>query len=220
MVKSSQTLTFSPPSSPPTTRTLRKAHSSDSLASPRPRNATMERDFSLHTGGFIPGSALGSQSSLSVAALNVRPYAVGGHARGVSVDVWRTTSQGQAPPVVPSEFSNSKLVKDTKSISAARLCSILTGTSSTQLELETVKKLRLLLRNESARSVIYIYSSPVFQVWGLTCNVQLVIGVPPDGRLRIVTNSSQRDFRGRMAVCISHSSMNYNLTTCKQGRTT
>jgi hypothetical protein len=158
MLKSSHALTFNPPSPPPTPRTLRKAHSSDSLASPRPQNASTETEFSRspYAGGFIPGSALGSQGSMSVTALGILPYATGSHTRGVSVDVSRTTSRVQAPPVVPSEFTTGKLNKDkalAKSISPARFCSILTGTSSTQLELETVKKLRLLLRNESARSV-------------------------------------------------------------------
>jgi hypothetical protein len=90
---------------------------------------------------------------MSVSALNIPPYAAGSHTRGVSIDVMQTMSRGQAPPVIP-EFTSGKLAKDkalAKSISPARFCSILTGTSSTQLELETVKKLRLLLRNESAK---------------------------------------------------------------------
>jgi hypothetical protein len=158
MLKSSHALNFNPPSPPPAPRTLRKAHSSDSLASLRPQNASMEYHLprSPYAGGFIPGSALGSQGSVSVAALNILPHAAGSHARGISMDVFRMTSRGQAPPVVPSEFTTGKLAKDkalTKSISPARFCSILTATSSTQLEVETVKKLRLLLRNESARSV-------------------------------------------------------------------
>jgi hypothetical protein len=37
-----------------------------------------------------------------------------------------------------------------KNLTPSRFFSILTGTSSTQLEVENVKKLRLLLRNESA----------------------------------------------------------------------
>ena len=155
MLKSSQALTFNSPSPPPTPRTLRKAHSSDSLASLRPQAPLMEHDFlrASHVGGYIPGSALCSQGSVSTAALNIPPYAASSHTRGVSADVFRTTSRTQAPPVVPSEFTSGKLAKDkalAKSISPARFCSILTGTSSTQLEIETVKKLRLLLRNESA----------------------------------------------------------------------
>jgi hypothetical protein len=41
--------------------------------------------------------------------------------------------------------------KAAKDISPTRFFSILSGTSSIQLDIENVKKLRLLLRNESAR---------------------------------------------------------------------
>ena len=37
-----------------------------------------------------------------------------------------------------------------KDITPTRFCSMLTNTSSTQLEVEAIKKLRLMLRNESA----------------------------------------------------------------------
>jgi hypothetical protein len=96
---------------------------------------------------------------VSVTALNVPPpsYGIGSHTRGVSMDMMRTTSRGQVPPMIPTDFTSGKLTKDkvlAKSISPARFCSILTSTSSTQLELETAKKLRLLLRNESARLAV------------------------------------------------------------------
>ncbi|KIM84160.1 hypothetical protein PILCRDRAFT_818481 [Piloderma croceum F 1598] len=154
MLKSSQALTFNPPSPPLTPRTVRKAHSSDSLASPRPPTASIAHEFPRlpNDGGFVPGS-LSNQASVSVTALNISSRAAGSHTRGVSMDMMRTTSRGQVPPVIPTEFTSGKLTKDkalAKNISPARFCSILTSTSSTQLELETVKKLRLLLRNESA----------------------------------------------------------------------
>lgn len=163
MLKSSQVLTLTPtavtapPSPPPTPRTLRKAHSSDSLVSPRPPNASQSQ-FDLHrpqiSGSFLPGSALGANGSTSVVGLSA--FGIGTHGRGQSFDVGRTTAMGQnAPPVIPSEFANSKFAKDRAlAISPSRFCSILTGTSSTQLEVETIKKLRLLLRNESARLVL------------------------------------------------------------------
>lgn len=155
MLKSSQVLTLAPtapPSPPPTPRTLRKAHSSDSLASPRAQNPSQ---FDLHRpqiGTFLPGAALGSNGSSSVVGLNAFGIIMGTHGRGQSFDVGRTTAMGQNSPVIPSEFANRQLVKDKAlAISPSRFCSILTGTSSTQLEVETIKKLRLLLRNESAR---------------------------------------------------------------------
>jgi hypothetical protein len=54
----------------------------------------------------------------------------------------------ELPPVKLIKEKNNSVVKD---ISPTRFFSILSGTSSTQLDVESVKKLRLLLRNESAR---------------------------------------------------------------------
>jgi hypothetical protein len=201
MLKSSQALTFNPPSPPLTPRTVRKAHSSDSLASPRPPTASIAHDFPRlpDDGGFVPGSSLSNQASMSVTALNIPSHAAGSHTRGVSMDIMRTMSRGQVPPVIPTEFTSGKLIKDkalAKSISPARFCSILTSTSSTQLELETVKKLRLLLRNESARFVV----EKNILLLALTCRLQLVAGILANGRLRVTLDTSQRDFGGGMAV--------------------
>ncbi|KAF7965950.1 hypothetical protein HWV62_40752 [Athelia sp. TMB] len=156
MLKSSQVLTLTPavptapPSPPPTPRTLRKAHSSDSLSSPRPQNSSQFDLHRPHIGGFLPGSALGHNGSTSIIGLNA--LGMGTHGRGQSFDVGRTTAFGQNAPVIPSEYASRKLVKDKAlAISPSRFCSILTGTSSTLLEVETIKKLRLLLRNESAK---------------------------------------------------------------------
>lgn len=152
MLKSSHVLNLNPPEAPATPRTLRKAHSSESLVTPRTQRTMAGLEFPNPP--FLPGSALGSQGSTSSIALNSGLFSGAGHARGSSIDVSRLVSGGQAPPVIPAEYANSKLTKDkalAKAISPARFCSILTGTSSTQLDLETVKKLRLMLRNESAR---------------------------------------------------------------------
>jgi hypothetical protein len=51
----------------------------------------------------------------------------------------------------PKERGAAGKEKVAKDISPTRFFSILSGTSSTQLDIENVKKLRLLLRNESAR---------------------------------------------------------------------
>ena len=50
-----------------------------------------------------------------------------------------------------------KKEKDT-ALSPQRYCNVLIATSSTQLDVEVVKKLRLLLRNESARYELLIIS--------------------------------------------------------------
>lgn len=152
MLKSSHVLNLNTHEAPTTPRTLRKAHSSESLVTPRTQRIMGGLEFPNPP--FLPGSALGNQGSTSSIALSAGVFSGAGHARGSSVDVCRQVSGEKVPPVIPSEFTNSKLTKDkalAKTISPARFCSILTGTSSTQLDLETVKKLRLMLRNESAR---------------------------------------------------------------------
>jgi hypothetical protein len=65
-------------------------------------------------------------------------------------------SSRNPPPVLPSDSAQGRSTKDKifvapKNISPAKFFGILSGTSSTQLDVESVKKLRLLLRNESAR---------------------------------------------------------------------
>ena len=152
MLKSSHVLNLNTPEAPTTPRTLRKAHSSESLVTPYTQRSIGGLNFPDPP--FLPGSALGSQGSTSSIALNGGLFSRTGHARGSSVDVSQQVSRGQVPLVIPAEFTNGKLTKDkslAKAISPAKFCSILTGTSSTQLDLETVKKLRLMLRNESAR---------------------------------------------------------------------
>lgn len=67
------------------------------------------------------------------------------HSRGVSMD--RSISSS-----FNANKNNSKMSKGTfKDISPVAMYTVLSETSSTQLDIELVKKLRLLLRNESAR---------------------------------------------------------------------
>ena len=67
--------------------------------------------------------------------------------RGKSVDITNTSPKANSSDSLHNK-SNSDNYKD---ISPMKFCGILTSTSSTQLDIEVVKKLRLLLRNESAR---------------------------------------------------------------------
>ncbi|KAG6373394.1 armadillo-type protein [Boletus reticuloceps] len=73
------------------------------------------------------------------------------HESGASFDAAQTLSRARAP-VTPVELVSSKSKEKalSKGMTPVKLCSILTSTSSTILDVEVVKKLRLLLRNEAA----------------------------------------------------------------------
>ncbi|KAH7913769.1 armadillo-type protein [Hygrophoropsis aurantiaca] len=147
MLKSSHVLTSNPPVSPPLTpRTVRKARSSESLASPHLPLPSLEYNSRPNP---MWGPAPAGKSTTD---LHAQQPTRNVHERGISFDAPRTLSYSQTPPVIPGDLITSKS-KDkgfVKSITPVKFCSILSGTSSTQLEIETVKKLRLLLRNESA----------------------------------------------------------------------
>ncbi|KAG1804946.1 armadillo-type protein [Suillus plorans] len=145
MLKSSHVITSNPTSGPPSTpMTLRKARSSESVGSPLP--PSMSYDQMPTKGSWISG--LSGKSTTDLHALDDRQ----GHDRGLSVDGTRTFSQGQNSPVISGDLITSKSKEKgfVKNITPVKLCSILASTSSTQLEVEVVKKLRLFLRNESA----------------------------------------------------------------------
>ncbi|KAF8525961.1 armadillo-type protein [Hysterangium stoloniferum] len=78
-----------------------------------------------------------------------RPSSAMGHSRGVSIDTPRLASGSYNG--INAKQSSSKSGKGTvRDLSAAALCTMLSDTSSIHLEVDFVKKLRLLLRNESA----------------------------------------------------------------------
>src|ERR1700722_17159146 len=154
MLKSSQAMAINLPTTPSLThRTaqLRQTRSSDSLGSPRSFKSSTEFDTLVPplTAGFASphhSSSIGSSST---------PRIPNGHTRGTSYHVPRTDSRSMAPLFL-GESTSGKLTKEkapgsAKNISPTRFFSILSGTSSTQLDVENIKKLRLLLRNESAR---------------------------------------------------------------------
>lgn len=173
MLKSSQTMVSSPtttepkrPSTPKSKKGLRRALSSDTLDSPhQPTLASLAAEESLYP------------SSLSAAPVSAHhsPYLsspqrkASSHSRGLSFDAPRIFSKSQVDLTASSsvlDLNNLKLTKEklkdkgtTKNLSPMRFCSLLTGTSTLQLEVETVKKLRLLLRNESA-SLVFALSYP------------------------------------------------------------
>ncbi len=156
-LKSSHVLAqMRPPASanpPLTPRGLRKAHSSESLASmasPRPKKPSLEQ-YDL--------SPAPSRRNAS------------GHSRGVSMDVRRQAFDTTPIPIAPLKTNKDK--KKASVISPEQYVSILLAHSSTTLDIEVVKKLRLLLRNESARSVPVSYYmdhlSCILQLDGCVC---------------------------------------------------
>jgi len=163
MLKSSTILAKQPrdttPILPHTPRgTLRRAVSIESIGSPlRNNNADQDvfeppcRPFAGQVSAHHPPYP--SASSTRKASSN--------HTRGLSFDAQRLFSRSQVNLATDSSAdltlgSGPLSVKDkgtlrSKNISPTKFCSILTGTSSLQLDVDDIKKLRLLLRNESAR---------------------------------------------------------------------
>ncbi|RPD74973.1 hypothetical protein L226DRAFT_553062 [Lentinus tigrinus ALCF2SS1-7] len=112
---------------PLTPRTLRRIHSSESmLSSPRPQKSTLQ------------------QYDLTDAS---RSQFGTGHSRGKSLDVRRQAFEPKAAPVAPLKVAKDK--KKSATITPEKFVKILLGQSSTAMDIEVVKKLRLMLRNES-----------------------------------------------------------------------
>jgi len=170
MLKSSQTMAISPvvgniePITPPANKSLRRAHSTESLNTPRhPTLASLAAEYSElpHTTGFS-AAHVSAHHSPYLASPQGKPSS--GHARGMSFDGPRLFSKSQVNLTASSSTldltGGGKQGKEkgavvAKNISPTKFCSILTSTSSTQLDVEGLKKLRLLLRNEVASYVHY-----------------------------------------------------------------
>ncbi|TRM64293.1 armadillo-type protein [Schizophyllum amplum] len=154
MVKSSHTLAIRPratPSSPPLTprgASLRRAHSIESLSSPqRPGRSDIEDIFTPPTAPYMHMNASPSRGGNT-------------HSRGKSFDTSRIFSKSQVNLASASgstvdlttagKVNKDKAAGVAKAQNPNRFLSILLGSSSTELDIESVKKLRLMLRNESA----------------------------------------------------------------------
>jgi len=137
MLKSSKTVANTQPQ---TTRGLRKAHSIESLESPKPAKKSMDHDNLYHkTAGRATVNPVPDNDS-------ARPKS---RSRGKSIDFPRSKSRARNKSV--DEGVKGKDKKVVNSWTPSRFCTILDTTPSATLEVETVKKLRLHLRNESAR---------------------------------------------------------------------
>lgn len=138
MLKSSKTIATTQP--PQSTRGLRKARSIESLESPKPSKKSVEYDNLYHkTAGRATADPVSDDSS-------ARPET---RSRGRSIDVARPKSRARNKST--DEGFKGKDKKTGNSWTPSRLCAILDTTPSATLEVETVKKLKLHLRNESAR---------------------------------------------------------------------
>ncbi|KAL5526007.1 hypothetical protein ACEPAG_7345 [Sanghuangporus baumii] len=135
--------------------TLRKSKSSDSFSSPRSQNqASDDLPPPAQTAGRFLGAAMRSSISLGRHSDDevgqVRGTAR--HSRGLSLDVSKHSSRISIPMSL-SDGTGKKMMQQqgwSKDTAPSRYANILAGTSSLELDVEIVKKLRLLLRNESA----------------------------------------------------------------------
>lgn len=134
---------------------LRRVHSTESLGSPRP-------GFMVDAHAFEPPKSAGLPNHVSAQTAHPSPYgATSGRSRQASVDIGRFFSKSVINLGTASSADltlGGKTSKDkhgsTKNLSPMRFCSLLQGQSSLQLDVEDIKKLRLMLRNESAKYVI------------------------------------------------------------------
>ncbi|KAJ7471520.1 armadillo-type protein [Mycena galericulata] len=149
MLKSSQTMALAPlplplpaardtPPLTPRSAALRRTRSTESLDSPRHMKPSLEYAAPPRTvklAATLRGTSFDAARLLSRSQVNLP----------ISVSVVDLT--GKSSKDRSAAAGKEKAAKD---ISPTRFFSILSGTSSTQLDIENVKKLRLLLRNESA----------------------------------------------------------------------
>ena len=138
MLKSSKTIADT--QQPQTTRGLRKAHSTDSLESPKPAKKQVDHENLYHKAA---GRATANPVSEDDRA---RPKS---RSRGKSIDIPRPKSRARNKSVDEGAKGRDKKVGN--SWTPSRFCTILDATPSATLDIEIMKKLRLHLRNESAR---------------------------------------------------------------------
>ena len=115
-----------PSTPPPPIRSIRRVQSGGSLNLESPRSQHLSEE--------------NYQTASRAAFGNLQ------HARGSSVDLFRPKSRN----ATSSEGTSRKREKS-RGMTPVQYVSMLTGTSSLELDLEPVKKLRLMLRNEAAR---------------------------------------------------------------------
>jgi hypothetical protein len=154
MLKSSQVPSSlrQPHLTAPRRNTLRKAKSTDSLHSPRHPSPTNTNDFASPTKSPSRGSSPAPPHWTNHAASKSNLILAGtAHVRGASFDVFKSTDKPSTRPTHAKQRSFSK-----NTITPTKMCSMLNAQSSTELDVEVSKRLRLLLRNELAGCVSLI----------------------------------------------------------------
>jgi hypothetical protein len=123
--------------------------SGSSINTELPKGAAAVLDHRHHTAkGATPPDAQGGSSGATATTTSAH------HSRGVSVDVvspQRPKSRAGFTTSVAAADLNGSTAARGKVYSPLQIVSLLTGKSSLELEVDVVKKLRLLLRNEAAR---------------------------------------------------------------------
>lgn len=129
--------------------TLRKTRSSESIASPPQANIAYDFPEPPKTAGRFFGLAMKSTASLA----HYSDGESGNEAQCASVDIPRSSSKIHLPVASKSETAGARSHKGktSKDLSPDRFAHLLSDSSSLTLDVEIVKKLRLLLRNEPAR---------------------------------------------------------------------
>ncbi|CAK5268292.1 unnamed protein product [Mycena citricolor] len=178
MLKSSQTITpaslssmglpMPPPTVAPLTprsaSALRRTRSTETLDSPRRVKSGAADDsfeFVQPRAPALFAESAHNASSTSLAGGGAGSRKSSAHSRGTSFDKSRLLSMSLSRSQVHLPISASmvdltgrppaaRTAAKAKDLSPQRFCSVLTGQSSTELDIEVVKKLRLMLRNESA----------------------------------------------------------------------
>lgn len=199
MLKSSHVLALKPSPDPrrtpphtPRSIALRRTRSTESLSSPRQTNLSLEADELYPPIRPFAPPQLSSHHNPSVGA-SPTPRKSSSHARGMSFDALTSRSTlnlAMSASVTDLTAGGSKSNKDKygtigKNVSATQMISALSSTSSTDLDVEFIKKLRLLLRNESASCVISFSYSAVLTTF------QMVTGLLETRRLFISSDASE-----------------------------
>lgn len=141
MLKSSHVLgPAATATAPAPTRGLRRVQSGSSIESPLKGSAAV---LDYPANGATTPDARGGPSAVTATTT------VNHHSRGVSIDVPRRP-KSRSGFTTPTADLNGTTARG-KVFSPVQIVSLLTGKSSLELEVDVVKKLRLLLRNESAR---------------------------------------------------------------------
>ncbi|KAF8492619.1 armadillo-type protein [Russula emetica] len=126
---------------PAPTRSLRRVQSGSSIELPLKGSAAV-LDHPYTTNGATMPDARGGLSAVTATTSGIH------HSRGVSIDVPRRPKSRSGFATSAADL-NSTTARG-KVFSPVQIVSLLTGKSSLELEVDVVKKLRLLLRNESA----------------------------------------------------------------------